>query len=179
MPKLAGQIFSGSATDDRQSDLSAIAYAMGGSRKFLQNRQRWYEACRDPKEYRPLSPYILEDEMLSDACRTVARCGTEAEKAAVRSAVQQYMDTRLQLVLEPLASVHTTDVLKLCTDEIKEGAEAAAAVTTALSTKSAADVEAAERETLEASTAMERLRQGLRGLIQHTPRTNRLFAGVR
>lgn len=179
MPKLAGQIFSGSATDDRQSDLSAIAYAMGGSRKFLQNRQRWYEACRDPKEYRPLSPYILEDEMLTDACRTVARCGTGSEKAAVRSAVYQYFTTRFEKVLEPLTEVRREDVLRLCTDEIKEGAEAAAAVTTALSTKSPADVEAAERETLEATTAMERLRQGLRGLIQHTPRTNKLFAGAR
>jgi hypothetical protein len=179
MPKLASQLRLGSTPTEVQSDLAAIVYAMGDARKFLANRQRWYEACRDPKEYRPLSPYLLEDEMLSDAAKTVVRCGTEAEKQAVRNAIVQYFATRSERVLGPLQSIDTTDVLKLCTDEIKENAEAGAAILTALNTKSPSAFEVAERESLEAVSAMERVRDGLSAARARfiTPRTTRLFAG--
>ena len=80
MAKLSVMSNSLSGADQRfnaiQSDLAAIAYALGDARKFLSNRHRWFNACRDVKTAEPLRPYVIETEMLTDACRTVARCGT-------------------------------------------------------------------------------------------------------
>lgn len=159
------------------SDFVAIAYAMGSSRKDLQRSGPWYEACRNPKEYEPTRPYIREDQMIQDAVLTVGSKGTEAERKAVRAAVTQYYETRCRLSLEMLSDHDTQDVLSLCTDEIKESAEASAAVVTALATKTPSSFDVADRESLEAVTALERLRGGLAAARArfYTPRTNKLF----
>lgn len=163
---------------DIHSDFVAIAYAMGGSRPQLQVRGRWYEACRNPKEYEPLRPYEMEQEMIDDAVLTVANRGTEAERKAVRAAVEQYFETRCRLALEYLGEVEDADVLKLCTEQIKETGEATSAIVNAISSKSATAFEAAERETLQAENVLERMRDALAAARArfYTPRTMRVLS---
>lgn len=160
-----------------QNDLVAIAYAMGSSRPRLQRPGPWYEACRDPQSVDPQRPYLIEDRMISDAVQTVALRGTAEEKAQVRNAVTQYFDTRLKLSLEPLGLSEAESLLELCKENIEEGAEATAAVVAALSTKSPADFETAERETLESVTTAERLHKAFAAARArfYTPRSVRLF----
>lgn len=167
--------------NDIQSDLVAVAYAMGDSRKCLQNRGRWFEICRDPKkEAEPMRPYVLEDEVIQDAVLTVGSKGTEAERKAVRAAVTQYYETRCRLALEPLGETSDSDTVKLTLESNEEVSEAQNAMITAINSKTPESFATASRELTEALTPMEMLRDlCARRARFFTPRTNKLFQAAR
>jgi hypothetical protein len=156
--------------NDIHSDFVAIAYAMGSSRKDLQRSGPWYEACRNPKEYEPARPYLREDQMIHDAVTTVANRGTDAERKAVRSAVTQYYETRCRLSLEMLGETDDQCLIALVLDSKKEISEADCAATVAITSKTPESRERAARETTEALTVLERLRNRF-----YTPRTARIM----
>jgi hypothetical protein len=164
-----------------QSDLLRIVGAFGMSRSLLQRRGPWDEASRDPREYEPYRPYAKEQDMIRDVVRSVAKRGNDKERAAVRAAVVQFYDRLTQDALAPLgAGAEAEDVLTLCTDQIRETAEATCAVTTAINSKTPENFDRAARESTEALGAIERLRDVCSARARFfTPRTVKLFQVVR
>lgn len=161
--------------NDIQSDFVAIAYALGDARQCLANRDRWYEACRDPRKGNaPCRPWVMEDAMIDDAVRTVAARGTDSERKATRSAVVQYFTTRCKLSLEMLGEVEDGCPVKLTLESTREVAEAQHAAITAITSKTPESRDRAARETTEALTVLERLRNSF-----YTPRGNALFKVAR
>lgn len=156
---------------DIHSDFVAIAYAMGSSRKSLHRPGPWYEACRNPKEYEPTRPYLREDQMIDDAIRTVAARGTDSERKATRSAVVQYYEIRCRLSLEMLGEVEDACPVKLTLESTRETAEAQCAAITAINSKTPETRDRAARETTEALTVLERLRNSF-----YTPRSVRAMS---
>lgn len=161
-----------------QNDLVAIAYAMGSSRPKLQRSGPWYEVCRDPNSYEPSRPYERLQEMVRDAVSTVSSRGTDQERKQVRAAVTLFYEQMKDDALEALDTASDESVLKLCTDEMSESAEAHAAIVQALDTKTPENFEKAERETLQSLTATERVYQALQAARARfiTPRTVRALA---
>ena len=161
-------------TANIHSDFVAIAYAMGSSRKDLQKSGPWYEACRNPNEYEPKRPYKTEDDMINDAVLTVANRGTEAERKAVRAAVTQYYETRCRLSLEMLGEIEDQNMIALVIESKKEISEADCAATIAITSNTPEARDRAARETTEALSVLERLRDKF-----YTPRGQAMFRVAR
>lgn len=161
-----------------QSDLLRIVGAMGMSRSLLQRRDNWDNASRDPVNM-PYRPHDRVQTMLRDVVRTVAKRGSAEQRLAVAKAVTQFYETSMRDALEPLGVEGDECVIALTLELNREVTEAECATTIALTSQCAENFDVAARETTEALTVMQRLRDGLHSAARSkffTPRTSRLFA---
>jgi hypothetical protein len=141
-----------------QSELLAVAGALGMSRSTLQNRARWDEASRGEL---PFLPYEKLQLMLRDVARAAAKNGTADQRQAVRVAIHRFYSAACLDATESLLETDATDIVPLYQDVAKEAAEANCAAVVAVTSTNEATVERAVREANDELTALARFRDRL------------------